>query len=145
MIRLIVISLFVLCCTLSASAVPMPAEIVESPAQGVTAGDRIRVYWRWRKKDADIFSSKGHFDARDSLVAGDGPGFLSGAAIFKMLGDVLKYPPKEVWAIDVKIEQKPNECTPTIEVSDEANEFYDNYVSEDEKGTVYLFLDLVEQ
>jgi hypothetical protein len=145
MIRLIVASLFVLCCTLSTWAVPMPVEIVASPAEGVSAGDRIRVYWRWRASGVDPISSTGYFDARDSLVASDGPGFLTGAAIHKKLRDVLKYPPKEVWAINVKIQEKPNECIPTTDVTDDSSDYYDNYVCEDEKGTVYIFLELVQQ
>ncbi len=127
-----------------AVAVPSPGEITESPADSVSAGDEIRVYWRWRDSSADRTNSKGHFDARTTLKAGDGGGYLSGAAIHEAL-KVLKYPPAEVWALDVRKGAKPNETIPGIQVTDSESEFYDNYTCRDEAGTVYLFLDLVSQ
>lgn len=138
-------TLLMLLLTAAALAVPMPAEVVESPAQNVSPGDKIKVYWRWRDSKTEATDSKGYFDARNTLTAGDGGGFLSGKAVHKMLGDFLKYPPAEVWALDVKVGAKANETAPSIQVSDDGQEFYDNYTCRDKKGVVYLFLDLVQQ
>lgn len=120
-------------------------EVVESPAQSVSEGDKIEVHWRWSASDSQMFTTPRKFESGGAMTAGNGPGFLSGSAIFQMLDGALESPPKEVWAVDVKVGERPAECPPSIEVTNESMEFYDNYTSRDEKGTVVLFLDLVRQ
>ena len=126
-------------------AVPTPEEIVVSPPESVAAGHKIKVYWRWHDADADTRTNTGYFDGRDTLIAGDGPGVVSGAAVHKLLKGLLKYPPAEIWALDVKVGAKPHETRPAIKVPDSAGEYFDNYLSQGNKGTLYLFLDLKQQ
>lgn len=112
--------------------------IGQEPEQPLPVGATVQVYWRER----ELTDPKPkEFQKHGTLQTVDGPGQVNGTLIVECVKDKIADKEGELRAVSVSAGDKPSESFSGISVDAGDNEFYDNYVCQDEAGTLLLFLE----
>ena len=126
-------------------AIPAPTPVASTAAfpiyksaTEVNSGEEVLVKWRQRKVERMESTS---FDKTCTLTTKVGNGLLSGSALLKAMGEAGLDVTTEVRVLTVYEGESPDSSYSGMTVSDDEDDFLDNYLYRDGEGRLTLFVE----